>query len=333
MQISILGAGGFGCALAIMCANNGHTVHLWTNSRPEVEALNRDREHKRLLPGVAIPPTVEITLDLSPISRAELILLAVPSFAIREVSRKAAAQAPAGIPVACVAKGFEPETYKLLADVIEEEMPRNPCVILSGPSHAEEVGRGVPTTIVAASRSRAAAEMVQDELMTPLFRIYVNDDVTGVELGGALKNVIALAAGISDGLKIGDNTKAALMTRGLTEIARLGVALGGRKETFAGLAGVGDLIVTCTSMHSRNRRCGILIGKGTQPAQAVKEIGAVVEGYYAAANAKALADKLGVEMPIATAAYEVLYHGKDPTVVLQELMTREKKHEIEDSWV
>ena len=204
---------------------------------------------------------------------------------------------------------------------------------LSGPSHAEEVGRGVPTAVVSASKDQKAAELVQDLFMNPRFRVYASDDVTGVELAAALKNVIALCAGCCDGMGCGDNTKAALMTRGLTEIARLGVAMGGRKETFAGLAGVGDLIVTCTSMHSRNRRCGILIGKGMEPTQAVKEIGAVVEGYYAAANAKILADKLGVEMPIASAAYEVLYHGKDPKVVLQELMTREKKHEIEDSWV
>ena len=333
MQISILGAGGFGCALAIMCANNGHTVHLWTNSQPEVEALNRDREHKRLLPGVAIPPAVEITLDLSPISRAELILLAVPSFAIREVSHKAAAQAPAGIPVACVAKGFEPETYKLLADVIEEEMPRNPCVILSGPSHAEEVGRGVPTTIVAASRSRAAAEMVQDELMTPLFRIYVNDDVTGVELGGALKNVIALAAGISDGLKIGDNAKAALMTRGITEIARLGVAMGAKSETFAGLSGIGDLIVTCTSMHSRNRRAGIFIGEGLTAKEAIAQVGMTVEGYTATLCAWRLSQQYGVDMPIIRETYKVLYEDKDPKDAIKDLMNRPKRHESEVIWL
>ena len=204
---------------------------------------------------------------------------------------------------------------------------------LSGPSHAEEVGRHVPTVVVSASRDRAAAEQVQDLFMNERFRVYASDDVVGVELGAALKNVIALCAGICDGMGFGDNTKAALMTRGLTEIARLGVAMGGRRETFAGLSGVGDLIVTCTSMHSRNRRCGILIGQGTPTRQAVQEIGAVVEGYYAAATAKALAEKAQVEMPITEAAYQVLYQGKDPHAVIHELMTRDRKHELEDSWV
>lgn len=334
MKISILGAGGFGCALAIMCASNGHKVHLWTNSPAEVEALNRDREHKKLLPGVPIPPSVDITLDLSPISGAEMVILAVPSFAIREVSHKAAALVPQGIPVACVAKGFEPNTFLPLADVIEEEMPHNPCVILSGPSHAEEVGRGVPTTIVAASRNRAAAELVQDHLMNPLFRIYVNDDVTGVELGGALKNVIALAAGIGDGLKIGDNAKAALMTRGITEIARLGVAMGAKSETFAGLSGIGDLIVTCTSMHSRNRRAGILIGQGKTAQEAMQEVGAVVEGYYAAKSAYELGRKMGIDMPITEAAYRVLYENADVKASVQALLSRQRKAESENaSWL
>ena len=333
MKISILGAGGFGCALAIMCASNGHQVHLWTNSPPEVEALNRDREHKKLLPGVPIPPSVEITLDLSPIAQAEMVILAVPSFAIREVSHKAGAQAPRDIPVACVAKGFEPETFLPLADVIEEEMPHNPCVILSGPSHAEEVGRGVPTTIVAASRSRAAAEFVQDHLMNPLFRIYVNDDVTGVELGGALKNVIALAAGICDGLKIGDNAKAALMTRGITEIARLGVAMGAKSETFAGLSGIGDLIVTCTSMHSRNRRAGIFIGEGATAKEAVAKVGMTVEGYTATLCAWQLAQRYGVDMPIIRETYKVLYEDKKPHEAIRDLMNRPKRHESEVIWL
>ena len=206
-------------------------------------------------------------------------------------------------------------------------------VALSGPSHAEEVGRHVPTAVVAASKNKEAAQLVQDIFMNPRFRVYTTDDVVGVELGAALKNVIALCAGVSDGLGLGDNTKAMLMTRGLSEIARLGEALGGRKETFAGLAGVGDLIVTCTSMHSRNRRCGIAIGQGVPVDKAVKDIGMVVEGYYAAATAKTLADKAGVEMPITTAAYQVLYEGKDPKSVVTELMTRDKKCESEESWV
>ena len=233
-----------------------------------------------------------------------------------------------------VSKGIEKDTSLTLTDAIAQEVGEgHPIVALSGPSHAEEVGRGVPTVVVSASRDKAAAELVQDLFMNERFRVYASDDVVGVELGAALKNVIALCAGICDGMGFGDNTKAALMTRGLTEIARLGVALGGRRETFAGLSGVGDLIVTCTSMHSRNRRCGILIGQGTPAAEAVKEIGAVVEGYYAAATARALAQKAGVEMPITEAAYQVLYGGRDTRAVIKELMTRARKHELEDSWV
>ena len=239
-----------------------------------------------------------------------------------------------GAIVVLVSKGIEKDTSLTLTQAIEEELGDG-CrmVALSGPSHAEEVGRRVPTTVVSASKDQQAAELVQDIFMNERFRVYASGDVVGVELSAALKNVIALCAGVCDGMGYGDNTKAALMTRGLTEIARLGEALGGRKETFAGLAGVGDLIVTCTSMHSRNRRCGILIGQGTPVAEAIKEIGAVVEGYYAAATAKALADKWGVEMPITQAAYQVLYEDKDPKTVIRELMTRAKKHEIEESWL
>ena len=281
-----------------------------------------------------LPKELHFTTDLSCVKGCGVVVVATPSFAVRSTARQMAPLLDPGTVVVSVSKGIEKETSSTLTDAIHDEIgDACPVVALSGPSHAEEVGRRVPTVVVSASRDQKAAELVQDLFMSPRFRVYASDDVTGVQLAAAMKNVIALCAGCCDGMGFGDNTKAALMTRGLTEIARLGVAMGGRKETFAGLAGVGDLIVTCTSMHSRNRRCGILIGKGTPPDQAVKEIGGVVEGYYAAANAKALAEKLGVEMPIAAAAYEVLYHGKDPRAVLQELMTREKKHEIEDSWL
>ena len=287
-----------------------------------------------MLKGVPLPKELHFTTDLSCVKGCGVVVVATPSFAVRSTARQMAPLLDPGTVVVSVSKGIEKETSSTLTDAIHDEIgDACPVVALSGPSHAEEVGRRVPTVVVSASRDQKAAELVQDLFMSPRFRVYASDDVTGVQLAAAMKNVIALCAGCCDGMGFGDNTKAALMTRGLTEIARLGVAMGGRKETFAGLAGVGDLIVTCTSMHSRNRRCGILIGKGMEPAQAVKEIGAVVEGYYAAANAKALAEKLEVEMPIAAAAYEVLYHGKDPKVVLQELMTRAKKHEIEDSWV
>ncbi len=317
----------------MLLLENGNDVTLWSYSEEESKVLRETGENP-MLKGVPLPKELKFTTDLDCVAGCGVVVLATPSFAVRSTARQMASHLTVGTVVVSVSKGIEKETSTTLTEAIHEELgPDYPVVALSGPSHAEEVGRGVPTAVVSASKNQKAAELVQDLFMSPRFRVYASDDVTGVELAAALKNVIALCAGCCDGMGCGDNTKAALMTRGLTEIARLGVAMGGRKETFAGLAGVGDLIVTCTSMHSRNRRCGILIGKGMEPTQAVKEIGAVVEGYYAAANAKTLADKLGVEMPIAAAAYEVLYHGKDPKVVLQELMTREKKHEIEDSWV
>ena len=333
MKVAVIGSGGWGTALAMLLLENGNAVTLWSYSEEESKVLRETGENP-MLKGVPLPKELKFTTDLDCVAGCGVVVLATPSFAVRSTARQMAPHLTAGTVVVSVSKGIEKETSTTLTEAIHEELgPDYPVVALSGPSHAEEVGRGVPTAVVSASKDQKAAELVQDLFMNPRFRVYASDDVTGVELAAALKNVIALCAGCCDGMGCGDNTKAALMTRGLTEIARLGVAMGGRKETFAGLAGVGDLIVTCTSMHSRNRRCGILIGKGMEPTQAVKEIGAVVEGYYAAANAKILADKLGVEMPIASAAYEVLYHGKDPKVVLQELMTREKKHEIEDSWV
>ena len=333
MKTAVIGSGGWGTALAMLLLENGNDVTLWSYTEEESRVLRETGENP-MLKGVPLPKELKLTTDLGCVVGCGVVVLATPSFAVRSTARQMAPHLTAGTVVVSVSKGIEKETSTTLTEAIHEELgPNYPVVALSGPSHAEEVGRGVPTAVVSASKDQKAAELVQDLFMSPRFRVYASDDVTGVELAAALKNVIALCAGCCDGMGCGDNTKAALMTRGLTEIARLGVAMGGRKETFAGLAGVGDLIVTCTSMHSRNRRCGILIGKGMEPAQAVKEIGAVVEGYYAAANAKALAEKLEVEMPIAAAAYEVLYHGKDPKVVLQELMTRAKKHEIEDSWV
>lgn len=333
MNISVLGSGGWGTALALLLLKNGHTVTLWSYQEEESANLREKRENP-VLPGVALPGELGLTADLSCVKGCAVVVLATPSFAVRSTARQVKPLLDPGAVVVSVSKGVEKDTSLTLTEAIGQELGgAHPIVALSGPSHAEEVGRGVPTAVVAASQDKAAAMLVQDVFMSPCFRVYTSDDVVGVELGAALKNVIALCAGVCDGLGLGDNTKAMLMTRGLTEIARLGEAMGGRKETFAGLAGVGDLIVTCTSMHSRNRRCGILIGKGTPAEQAVKEIGMVVEGYYAAATAKTLADKLGVEMPITTAAYQVLYEGKDPKTVVTELMTRDKKHESEESWV
>ena len=333
MKITVLGSGGWGTALALVLLENGHEVALWSYAEEENAVLRRDRENP-MLKGVPLPEALILTTDMSVVKDCEVVILATPSFAVRGTAAKLKALVEPGSVLVTVSKGIEKDTSLRLSQVVEEETGGVcPVVVLSGPSHAEEVGRHVPTAVVTASRDKAAAELIQDLFMNERFRVYASDDVVGVELGAALKNVIALCAGVCDGMGCGDNTKAALMTRGLTEMARLGVALGGRKETFAGLTGVGDLIVTCTSMHSRNRRAGILIGQGKSPEEAVKEIGAVVEGYYAAATAKALADKTGVEMPITEAAYQVLYHGKDARQVVMELMTRARKHEIEDSWV
>ena len=333
MKIAVMGSGGWGTALAMVLLENGHDVTLWSYTQEESAVLREKRENP-MLKGVPLPEKLHLTWDAGCVRDCGIVVLATPSFAVRTTARSIAPLLDPGAVLVSVSKGIEKDTSLTLTAAIAEEVGEgHPIVALSGPSHAEEVGRHVPTVVVSASRDRAAAEQVHDLFMNERFRVYASDDVVGVELGAALKNVIALCAGICDGMGFGDNTKAALMTRGLTEIARLGVAMGGRRETFAGLSGVGDLIVTCTSMHSRNRRCGILIGQGTPTRQAVQEIGAVVEGYYAAATAKALAEKAQVEMPITEAAYQVLYQGKDPHAVIHELMTRDRKHELEDSWV
>lgn len=332
-KVWIMGAGGFGVALAVMCAGNGHQVTAYSPFQQEIETLLRDGEHKKLLPGVKLPANLALTWELPDTVKTDLVIVATPSFAVRTACQSLAGKLDRKTIVSCVAKGFDKDTLETMTDVMADELPNNPIVAISGPSHAEEVGRGVPTTVVAASRSRTAAEFVQDTLMCPTLRIYVNDDVIGVELGGALKNVIALAAGVADGLKIGDNAVAALMTRGITEIARLGVAMGAQAETFAGLSGIGDLIVTCTSMHSRNHRAGILIGQGKTAEEAVKAIGMTVEGYTATECAHKLAKKYNVVMPIMEQVYEVLYHGKKPQDAIHDLMERPKRHESEYIWL
>ena len=329
-EILILGAGGFGTALAIMCAQNGHDVTLYSPFQEEIETLSAAREHKKLLPGVKIPETVKMVWELPQTVSAPLAVVATPSFAVRGVCASIKGRIGRDTVVTCVSKGFETGTLKTLSQVICEELPENSVVILSGPSHAEEVARGVPTTVVAASRSRAAAEFVQDTLMNPTLRIYVNDDVTGVELGGALKNVIALAAGIADGLGYGDNTKAALITRGIAEIARLGVKMGGKIESFTGLTGIGDLIVTCASVHSRNRKAGYLIGQGRTMQQAMDEVQMVVEGVYSTKAAVKLAQKYEVQMPIIEQVNAVLFEGKSAAEAVKELMLRDGKTEHSD---
>ena len=333
MKVAVLGSGGWGTALALLLLENGHDVTLWSYMEAESAALREKRENP-VLPGVALPEELKLTSDIRCVEGCAAVVLATPSFAVRTTARQARSHMDPGTVVVSVSKGVEKETSLTLTDVIAQEVgERCPVAALSGPSHAEEVGRKVPTAVVAASRDKAAAQLVQDLFMSPRFRVYTTDDVVGVELGAALKNVIALCAGVSDGLGLGDNTKAMLMTRGLSEIARLGEALGGRKETFAGLSGMGDLIVTCTSMHSRNRRCGILVGQGKSVAEAMKEVGATVEGYYAALSAHQLAEKAGVEMPICECAYRVLYEGQSVREVVGALMSRNKKREVDESWI
>lgn len=329
MNIAVLGSGSWGTALAMLLLENGHDVTLWARSARHAEQMAATHENPRLS-GVTLPDGLKFSSDIACTAGKELVVLAVPSFAVRETARAAAAHLdPDALPV-CVAKGIERGTSLRLSQTAEQELGRV-CAVLSGPSHAEEVARGLPTGCVAACADLRKAERVQDAFMNERFRVYAGDDPIGVELGGALKNIIALCAGVSDGMGLGDNTKALLMTRGLTELARLTMALGGRRETVAGLSGVGDLIVTCTSMHSRNRRAGILIGQGKAPGQAMEEVGAVVEGYYAAASARELAGKAGVEMPITEQVYEVLYEGKDPHGVPAALMTRSRKNELENA--
>lgn len=290
--------------------------------------MRRDGEQKEKLPGVRIPNGIALTTELSVVSDSDLVLFAIPSAFVRSTCQKVAPYLKEGAIVLNAGKGIEEDSYKLMSTVFAEELPQGTYVVLTGPSHAEEVGRNIPTTVVAASASATAAYLVQEWFTSGTFRVYINDDITGCELGGALKNVIALCAGISDGLGYGDNTKAALMTRGLHEIERLGQALGSRTNTFAGLTGLGDLIVTCTSMHSRNRRAGILIGQGMRPADAVAQVG-TVEGYYCCRAAYGLAKRYDVEMPITEALYRVLYEEADVKQAVHSLMDRPKKHEYE----
>lgn len=330
--ISVLGAGGWGTALAIMAQKYDHTVTLWSPFKEEIDGIVRFGENKKLLPGIPVPPETTLTTDLAETADAELIIFAVPSFAIRKTAEQLSKLIKPGTLIANAGKGLEPVTHRRFSEVISEQLPGARVVALSGPSHAEEVGRGVPTTIISASRDVEAAERVQEILMNPNFRIYVNSDVAGVELGGALKNVIALAAGICDGLEVGDNTKAALMTRGLAEIARLGLKLGARPETFAGLSGMGDLIVTCGSLHSRNRRAGILIGQGHSPEEAVRLVG-TVEGYHAALAGWELAQSVGVEVPITEQCWGICYNGQPVRDAIRTLMERPRRHETESAWV
>ena len=329
MKVAVVGSGAWGTALAVRLCKNGHDVTMWTFETELIAEMENTRSNPRL-PGVELPQGLKISGDYACVSGCELVVVAAPSFPIRAVSRGVAPYIDENAVVVSVTKGIEKGTLLRMSEVVAQETGRE-VVVLTGPSHAEEVALDVPTACLSACTDKAKAEFVQDAFMADTFRIYTSPDAVGAELGGALKNVIALCAGVSDGLGCGDNTKAMLMTRGLTEIARLGISMGASKDTFAGLAGVGDLIVTCTSMHSRNRRAGILIGQGKGVQEAMKEVGAVVEGYYAAESAYELCQKQGVDMPIVTAAYRVLYEGASAKDAVLELLHRQKKSEQEDA--
>lgn len=336
MKAFVLGTGGWGIALAMLLHHNKHEVTCWTYQQEECDLLLRERANEKLLPGVKIPSEIEITTDMAGAAKAELIVMAVPSFAVATTAEKLAAIVPAGTVIVNVGKGLDSKHgFCRFSETISRAMGgNNPVVALTGPTHAEEVARNVPTAIVAASTSREAAELTQSAFMNDsFFRVYTSDDIIGCELGGAFKNIIALGAGISDGLGLGDNSKAAFMTRGLTEIARLGVRLGAKQETFAGLSGVGDLIVTCCSMHSRNRRAGILIGQGKSAQEAMREVGATVEGYYATEAGYHLAKQEGVSMPITEAMYEILYKDLSAKEAIRLLLERPRRGENEAVWL
>lgn len=329
-KIGIIGAGSWGSALAVLLHNNGHEICIWSALENEIKMLNETHEHKALA-GVKLAEDMVFTSNLKEaVEGKDLLVLAVASPYTRSTAHQMKDIVSEGQMIVNVAKGIEETTLMTLSEIIEEEVPQADVAVMSGPSHAEEVGRGIPTTIVVGAKSKKTAEYIQNIFMSEVFRVYISPDVLGIELGGSLKNVVALAAGIADGLGYGDNTKAALITRGITEISRLGTAMGGKAETFSGLTGIGDLIVTCASMHSRNRRAGILIGQGYTMEEAMNEVNMVVEGVYSAKAAMALAEKYQVQLPIIEQVNEVLFANKPADQAVKELMLRDKKMEIPD---
>lgn len=327
-KVGVIGAGGWALGLAILLNNNGHNVTVWSKISAEIDAIRTTGENTKSLPGVKIPKEIELTTDLYKLaSENELLVMAVASPYVRNTASEIGALGLDSLKIVNVAKGIEETTLMTMTQIIEQEIPNCEVAVLSGPSHAEEVGRGVPTTCVVGAERKEFAEYLQNIFMSEVFRVYINPDVLGIELGGSLKNVIALAAGIADGLGYGDNTKAALITRGIHEIALLGVAMGGKMETFYGLSGIGDLIVTCASMHSRNRRAGILIGQGKTMDEAMAEVHMVVEGVYSAKAASALSLKYDVDMPIVNGVTKILFEGMDASSAVKDLMVRDKKLE------
>ena len=333
IKVGVIGAGSWGTALSVLLSKNGHQVTVWSISKEEVEMLDREREHKSKLPGVKIPESIVFTSDIeSTVKENDMLVVAVPSPYVRSTARSMAPFVKNGQVIVSVAKGIEEESLMTMSQIIEAEIPNCKVSVLCGPTHAEEVGIGLPTTIVAGAHERAVAEFVQNVFMNDVFRVYTSPDMLGMEIGAALKNVVALAAGIADGLGYGDNTKAALITRGIAEISRLGIKMGGKAETFSGLTGIGDLIVTCSSMHSRNRRAGILIGQGKTMQEAMDEVKMVVEGVYSAKAAMALAKKYKVELPIIEQVNKVLFENKNAGEAVKELMLRDKKNEIGEAF-
>lgn len=329
-KISIIGGGSWGIALAVLLQKNGHQITVWSALESEVKMLAEKREHK-MMPGVLLPEDVFCTGDdRIAVEGQDLLVMAVASAYTRATTARLSSLVAEGQKILNVAKGIEEGTLMTLSEIVEQEIPQADVAVMSGPSHAEEVGRGLPTTIVVGAKSRETAEYIQGLFMNEVFRVYVSPDILGMELGGALKNVVALAAGIADGIGYGDNAKAALITRGITEIARLGTAMGGRFETFSGLTGIGDLIVTCASMHSRNRRAGILIGQGKTYEEAMAEVQMVVEGVYSAKAAMALAQKYDVQLPIIEQVNQVLFERKSAAQAVKELMLRDKKLEASE---
>ena len=327
-NVGIMGAGSWGTALALLLHKNGHQVTVWSINEDEVKMLSEKREHESKLPGVKIPEDMMFTTDIeSTVKGKDFVVLAVPSPFTRSTSRNMCPFIAEGQIIVDVAKGIEESTLMTLSQQIEEEIPQADVAVLSGPSHAEEVGRGLPTTVVIGARTKKTADYLQEMFMSEVFRVYTSPDILGMELGGSLKNVIALAAGIADGLGYGDNTKAALITRGIAEIARLGVKMGGAIESFTGLTGIGDLIVTCACVHSRNRKAGYLIGQGMSMQEAMDEVKMVVEGVYSTKAAVKLGEKYDVSLPIINKVNEVLFENKDPREAVNELMLRDSKAE------
>lgn len=320
-KIAILGSGGFGLALAASCSRLGHEVTVWSAFKDEIDTLKRTRELRAKLPGIIIPESISLTTDISCIKGMDIVLIGIPSKFVRDVCIEAKPYLDSDTIVVSTSKGLEDKSLKRMTEVISEIFCDNRIVALTGPSHAEELGKGIPTAVVVACEDQEIAKYIQNAFSDSALRLYINNDVAGSEIGGAVKNVIALCCGIAEGLGLGDNTKAAIMTRGLNEIMRLGVAMGGKPDTFSGLAGMGDLVVTCTSMHSRNMRAGILIGQGLKPEEAVLQVG-TVEGYACAHATLELARKHNVDMPITFKINEILFEGKAPKEALIELMLR-----------